>query len=58
MSTFTMTDVVIVVFDLRKCRESPRQEAGPLCLARTADVYICYQVRATRGNIMISKTKF
>lgn len=58
MNTFTMTDVVIVVFDLRKCRESPGQEAGPLRLARAAHVYICYQVRATRGNIMINKTKF
>lgn len=58
MSPVAMIDVEIVLFDPLKCKESPVQEAGPSCLIGTADVYNCYQARATRGSIMICKTKF
>lgn len=50
MSMIAMTDVAIISFDLLKYGNTSLQEAGHLCMVRTADVYSCYQVRTTRGN--------
>lgn len=58
MSMIAMTHVEIILFDLLKCGKPPLQEARPLCKVRPAHVYSCYQVKETRGRIMIFKTKF
>lgn len=47
-----MTDVAIILFDLLKYGSTSLQEAGHLCMVRTADVYSCHQVRPTRGNAL------
>lgn len=60
MSMIARTDVEM--FDLLKYGQTSLQEAGHLCSVKTADVYNCYQVRATRGSdfqnqILIIKRK-
>lgn len=52
MSMIVMADVTIILFDLLKSGNTSLQEAGHLCMVRTADVYCCYQVRITRGNAL------
>lgn len=52
MSMMAMTDVEIILFDLLKHGESSLQEAGHLGRVRTADVYDCYQVSATKSSAL------
>lgn len=60
MSMIARTDVEM--FDLLKYGKTFLQEERHRCSVKTADVYNCYQVRATRGSdfqnqILIIKRK-